>query len=55
VLGAPDLLLQDLCMLATVLAFLVYCFIVLAIAIRPILVLRACHHLFSRRDIVPLV
>jgi len=55
VLGALVHLLQDLCMLATVLAFFVYCIIVLAIAIQPVLVLRACHNLLTRRDIELLV
>ena len=54
-LGALVRLLQDLYMLATVLAFIAYCIIVLAIAIQPIVELRACHHLFTRRTIEPLV
>jgi len=38
-------------MLVTVLAFFIYCIIVLAIAIQPVVVLRACHHLFTRRSL----
>ena len=46
-MGAHLHLLQDLCMLAMVLAFFAYCIIVLAMAIQSIIELRACHYLIT--------
>jgi len=54
-LGARVHLLQDLCMLATVLAVFIYCIIVLAIATQPVIVLRACHYLLTHPRIELLV
>ena len=49
VLGALPRLLQDLCMLAVVLAFSIYIALVRAIALQLVIIIRICHNPWMRK------